>query len=136
MLPAFLVPESVVEANGQSPAFDLGANPPRRLLVTLGITQVAEQESLDLALLASADGETWTHSPVLEFPQKFYVGASTLLLDLSRHPGLRYLRARWTLNRWGRGDQKPLFTLYIFLESTAAKPAPQGKPHSPAQSKS
>ena len=124
MLPAFLVPESVVQANGQSPAFDLGANPPSRLLVILGITQVVEQESLDLALLASADGETWMPSPVIEFPQKFYDGASALLLDLARHPGLRYLRARWAVNRWGRGDQTPLFSLYVFLESATAKPAP------------
>ena len=123
MLPAFLVPESVVQAKGQSPVFDLGANPPSRLLVTLGITQVVEQESLDLALLASADGETWIPSPVLEFPQKFYAGASVLLLELARHPGFRYLRARWAVNRWGRGDQTPLFSLYVFLESATAKPA-------------
>lgn len=124
MLPAFLVPESVVQANGQSPVFDLGANPPPRLLVTLGITQIVEQESLDLALLASADGQTWLPSPVVEFPQKFYAGASSLLLDLARHRGVRYLRAGWTVNRWGRGDQTPLFSLYVFLESAAAKPGP------------
>jgi hypothetical protein len=124
MLPAFLVPECVIQANGDSPPFDLGANPPFRLLVTLGITEVVEQESLDLALVASVDGETWLKSPVLEFPQKFYAGASALLLDTARHPGIRYLRAHWSLNRWGRGEQTPLFTFYVFLESAIEKPVP------------
>lgn len=128
MLPAFLVPECVVQTNGHSPAFDLGPNPPSRLLVTLGIIEVVEQESLEVALVASLDGESWIPSPVLEFPQKFYPGASALLLDLARHPGLRYLRARWTVNRWGRGDLTPLFVLYVVLEHAATQVAAQPLP--------
>jgi hypothetical protein len=119
MLPAFLVPETVIQTNGQSPVFDLGADLPARLLVTFGITKVVEQESLELAVLASVDAETWLPSPVLEFPQKFYAGASALLLDLARHPGIRYLRARWTVNRWGRGELTPLFAFYVFVELAA-----------------
>jgi hypothetical protein len=128
MLPAFLVAECVVQTNGQSPAFDLGANPPSRLLVTLGITKVVEQESLDLALLASVDGETWVPKPVLEFPQKFYDGASALLLDVARHPDIRYLCARWTVNRWGRGDLTPLFALYVFVEHVVTPAVVKGVP--------
>ena len=116
MLPAFLLPESLVRSSGQGPRLDLGTSPPAQLLVTLGITRVIEQESLDLALLASLDGETWAPSPILAFPQKFYAGVSSLLLDAAHTPGLRFLRARWTLNRWGRGDQSPLFSFYVFVE--------------------
>ncbi|MCL4797056.1 MAG: hypothetical protein KJZ84_20990 [Bryobacteraceae bacterium] len=119
MLPTFLLEEQVVRANGSGPVTDLGSGHPSLVSLTLGITRVIEQESLDVALVGSADGETWTEKPLLAFPQKFYCGVYTLLLDLSGHPGVRYIRTDWKVSRWGRGDATPLFGFYLF-----AQPAP------------
>ncbi len=116
MRPAFLIPETTVHDSGQGPDIDLGLPAPRAILLTLGITQVVEQESLAVDIFSSADPESWTASPVLSIPQKFYVGVSSLLLNLSAHPEARFLRAQWKVNRWGRGGMTPLFSLYLFAE--------------------
>jgi len=41
-------------------------------LLTLAITNIIEQESLDVSIFGSADGATWDPKPVAAFPQKFY----------------------------------------------------------------
>ena len=115
MLPAFLIPESDIRESGSGEAFAL-SDSSSLLLVTLGITHVVEQESVDMMLHGSTDGVTWLPKPVLAFPQKFYPGVSQLLLDLHSHEGVRYLRPKWTLNRWGRGDLKPLFGVYLYIQ--------------------
>ena len=51
------------------------------------------------------------------FPQKFYCGTYQILLDLSDHPDVKYLRVKWAVNRWGKGDPKPLFTIYLFAQA-------------------
>ncbi len=114
MRPAFLIPETTVHENGQGPVVDLGAPAPASILLTLGITQVVEQESLAINIFSSADAESWSTSPVLSIPQKFYSGVSSLLLNLS--PDARFLRAQWKVNRWGRGGMTPLFRFYLFAE--------------------
>ena len=116
MRPVFLIPETTVESNGQSPAIDLGAPAPASIVLTLGITQVLEQESLSVDIFSSADAESWSASPILSIPQKFYAGVSSLLLNLSTHPETRFLRAQWKVNRWGRGAMTPLFGIYLFVE--------------------
>lgn len=125
MLPNFLLEEQVVRANGSGPKLDLGEAHPSLLNVTLGITSVTEQESLDLSIYGSADGENWSEKPLMSFPQKFYCGVYSLLLDLSENPEIRYLRADWKASRWGRGDQTPFFSLYVFAEP-AKVPATAG----------
>ena len=42
--------------------------------MTLAITKIIEQESLDLSIFGSADGATWGAKPIAAFPQKFYCG--------------------------------------------------------------
>ncbi len=116
MRPAFLIPETTVHENGQGLDIDLGLPVPASVLLTLGITQVVEQESLAVDIFSSADAESWSASPVLSIPQKFYVGVSSLLLNLSAHPEARFLRAQWKVNRWGRGGMTPFFGLYLFVE--------------------
>ena len=120
MTPTFLVPEQVVRQDGAGPVLDLGSAPPAALAITFGITRVVEQESIDLCVLASADGETFDPKPVAAFPQKFYCGTYTLHVDLSGCPDARYLKASWKMNRWGRGDSTPLFSFYVFAEAAAA----------------
>jgi hypothetical protein len=120
MEPAFLVPETTIHANGESPAIELPTPPPDSLLVTLGLTKVVEQEALLVSIQGSSDGLTWGAAPLAFFPQKFYTGVSAVLLDLRRHPDIRFIRAQWKASRWGRGDKTPSFTFYVFIEPTAA----------------
>ena len=118
MLPQFLVPEITVRESGKSPVIEMPVES-RSMLVTLGINRIVEQESLDVFIYGSADGNTWSSKPLLRFPQKFYCGTYTLMLDLSQNPDIKMLRADYKLNRWGRGDQQPLFGLYVYLEQSA-----------------
>jgi len=37
---------------------------------------------------------------------------------------VKYLRAKWQVNRWGKGDSKPLFGLYLFVQATERQMAP------------
>ena len=116
MRPAFLIPETTVQGNGQGPVIDLGLPVPASILLTLGITQVVEQESVAIDIFTSADAEAWPASPVVSIPQKFYPGVSSLLVNLSAHRDTRYLKAQWKVNRWGRGAMTPLFGFYLFVE--------------------
>jgi hypothetical protein len=118
MTPSFLLPETVAQKSGSAPGFDLGSAAGKSLLLTLGITRIVEQESLDIEIQGSADGVTWIDKPLLRFPQKFYCGTYSMLLDLSRHPDVKYIRVTYKLNRWGRGDTTPLFGFYVFAEET------------------
>jgi hypothetical protein len=116
MLQNFILPETVVREDGTGAQIDVGSSRGKTLVLTLGITRIIEQESLELSLWGSTDGTNWGSSPLIAFPQKFYCGTYTLLLDLSRTPDIEHLRPQWKLNRWGRGDSKPLFGVYVFVQ--------------------
>ncbi len=115
----FLAPETKVEANGTGPTLELGSASGRSLLLTLGITKIVEQESLDVLIWGSADGSDWGTKPLLAFPQKFYAGVYTLLLNLSGKPEIHHLQARWQVARWGVGSTKPMFQFYVFAEAVS-----------------
>src|SRR6476619_362846 len=117
MLPGFLLPETTIREAGASAELDLGRPAGTVILLTLGITRIIEQESLDVSIWGSADGADWGTKPLASFPQKFYCGTYQILLDLSEHPEIKQLRVKWGLNRWGKGDPKPLFTVYLFVQS-------------------
>jgi hypothetical protein len=116
MLPEFLIPETTVREAGSGLVLSLGDNVGGVLLLTLGITRIVEQESLDVSIWGSEDGNNWGTKPLLTFPQKFYCGTYQTQIDLSDHSETRYLRAKWQVNRWGRGKSTPLFTIYLFAE--------------------
>jgi hypothetical protein len=116
MLPEFLLPETTVREAGTGPNVALGTEEGGTLVLTLGITRIIEQESLDLSIWGSADGSDWGTKPLVTFPQKFYTGTYQVLLDLSDHAGVQHLRVKWQVNRWGKGDPKPLFTIYLFAQ--------------------
>jgi hypothetical protein len=118
MAPLFLLPETVVRANGASAASEIESGW-RSAQLTLGITEIVEQESLDLVLEGSTDGTTWLQPPLAAFPQKFYAGTTALLFELPADPPVRFLRVRWTVNRWGRGSLEPRFGIYVVLEPVA-----------------
>jgi hypothetical protein len=118
MLPQFLLPETIIREAGVGPELDLGEQRGEGLLLTLGITRIVEQESIDISIWGSADGSEWGSKPLAVFPQKFYCGTYQILIDLTDSPAVRYLRAKWQANRWGKGDPKPLFGIYLFAQET------------------
>jgi hypothetical protein len=113
------MPETLARQNGKGPDVDLGQFSGKQLLLTLGVTRIIEQESLDVEIWGSEDGATWGDKPVLRFPQKFYCGTYSMVLSLASHPTLKYLRVVFKMNRWGRGDAMPLFGFYVFAEEAA-----------------
>lgn len=116
MWEAFLVPEkTMVSAKGEGPPLDLSGSEGRIFLLTLEITDIIEQESLDVSIFGSADGATWEAKPVAAFPQKFYREEVPLLLNLSARPELKFIRAHWEVNRWGRGTLTPMFEFCVKL---------------------
>lgn len=119
MVPDFLLPETVTRQNGTGPEVELGQSSGKQLLLTLGITRIIEQESLDLEIWGSADRASWGDKPLVRFPQKFYCGTYTLLLNLANHPEVKFLRVNFKLNRWGRGEPTPLFGFYVFVQEAA-----------------
>ena len=117
MLDAYLVPEkTTVTAKGDGPALDVSAAGGSTLLLTLHITHIVEQESLDVSIWGSADGAVWGAKSLAAFPQKFYAGQHPLLLDLGAHPDVKFLRAHWEVNRWGRGSEAPQFQFHVTLK--------------------
>lgn len=118
MFRSFLLPETIARQNGSGPVVEIDGAAGKTLLLTLGITSVIEQESLDLQVQGSADGVSFAPEPILALPQKFYCGTYALLLDLTERPEVRFLRASWKMKRWGRGEPTPLFGFYVFVEET------------------
>jgi hypothetical protein len=116
MIEAFLVPENTVAtAKGDGPALDISKASTRVFLLNLGITDIVEQEAIDVSVQSSADGSTFDAKPVAAFPQKFYRGETPLLLDLSAKPDVQAIRAHWEVNRWGRGTETPRFEFCVTL---------------------
>ncbi len=114
MFEAFLVPEkTVVTAKGDGAVIDASGAAGKTLLLTLTITRIIEQESLDVSVWGSADGQDFGAKPLLAFPQKFYSGEHPLLLDLAANPGIKSLRAHWEVARWGRGAETPMFEFQL-----------------------
>ncbi|MEO8659651.1 MAG: hypothetical protein ABI693_14360 [Bryobacteraceae bacterium] len=118
MLQTFILPETIVREDGTGQQFDVGSSHGKTFVFTLGITRIIEQESLELSIWGSADGSDWGTIPLFSFPQKFYCGTYTMLLDLSRTPDVRTVRVQWKVNRWGRGEPKPLFAIYVFTQES------------------
>jgi hypothetical protein len=118
---ATLVPAgTVVSGKGDGAAVDVSGASNRVFLVTLAITRIIEQESLDLSIYGSADGAAWGAKSLAAFAQKFYCGESPLLLDLTAHPDVKFVRAHWECARWGRGTETPVFEFGATLKEVPA----------------
>jgi hypothetical protein len=113
-------PQTRVTENGNGERFDVSSSNTRTFLCTLEIAAQIEQESLDVSLWVSEDGENWGTKPFLMLPQQFYRGRTRLLLDLTLRPEVRYIRAHWDLNRWGRVAPTPMFVFSLRLEEVPA----------------
>jgi len=121
MIDSVLVPSNtVVSAKGDGSAVDVSGASHRVFLLTLDITRIIEQEALDVSIFGSADGATWIPKSIVTFPQKFYCGRSPLLLDLTAHPDVKFVRAHWEVARWGRGTETPMFEFGVTLKEVPA----------------
>ena len=121
MVEGILVPAgTVVSAKGDGAPIDVSGAASRVFLVSLAITKIIEQESLDVSVYGSADGATWGAKSIAAFPQKFYCEESPLLLDLTAHPDVKLVRAHWEVARWGRGTETPMFEFGVTLKEVPA----------------
>lgn len=118
MRPEFLLPETTVRDAGTGPVIDVHQERVGVLFLTLGITRIVEKESIEISIWGSADGLDWGTLPIASYSQKFYCGVYQLQLDLTHRPEVKYLRAQWDVNRWIRSAGKPLFTMYLSVETT------------------
>src|SRR5215831_7697688 len=117
-----LVPAgTTATAKGDGQTIDVSGTSNRVFLLMLSITKIIEQESLDVAIFGSADGATWEPKSIAAFPQKFYAEESPLLLDLTAHPNIKFVRAHWEVARWGRGTETPMFEFGVTMKEVPAK---------------
>ena len=121
MTPVFLLPESVVREDGQGAEVALEATQGRPLMLTLEVTRILERETLEVTILGSRDRTTWR--PLAVFPKKSYCGTYSLLVDLSDHPEVRYLRVQWKMSRWDERKPKPVFAFHVSVEELRAQVA-------------
>ena len=124
-----LIPQgTLLQENGHGAAIDVRASATRTFFCVMVIGDQIEQESADVAVWGSADGENWGTHPLLKLPQQFYRGETRAVLDLTLVPEVNFIRAGWELNRWGRVAPLPMFVLGLRLEEIPAMPArvPQG----------
>ncbi|MGA3211137.1 MAG: hypothetical protein ABSD20_07495 [Terriglobales bacterium] len=125
MFDVYLVNEkSTVTAKGDGPLVDISAAGNRIFLLQLNITAAVEQESLDVSVQGEPD-EKGAAKTLGAFPQLFYPGQHSILLDLSNAPAVHAMRAHWEVNRWGRGPETPQFE--FGLKATEVSPAVLGE---------
>jgi len=112
-----LIPSgSQLEANADGSAVSIAESESRTFFCVLTITEQLEQESLDVSIWGSADGQEFGKKPLLKIPQQFYLGTTKMVLDLSLRHEIKFLRARWEVNRWGRVSPTPRFAASLQLE--------------------
>jgi hypothetical protein len=105
-----------LETNGEGEALNISASETRTFLCRLTITEQIEQESLDVSIWGSANGQDFGKRPLLKFPQQFYRGTTKMVLDISLRPEVTFLHAKWELNRWGRVSPTAMFVTELQLE--------------------
>jgi hypothetical protein len=109
-----------LQANGDGQPIDVSASATRTFLCRLTVTEQIEQESLDVSIWGSTDGQDFGKKPLLKIPQQFYCGSTKMVLDFSMRPEVKFLRAKWELNRWGRVTPTPMFVAELDLTEIPA----------------
>ncbi|HXC33732.1 MAG TPA: hypothetical protein VNZ56_14725 [Verrucomicrobiae bacterium] len=118
-----LIPQgTLLQENGHGEAADIRASATRTFFCIMLIRDQIEQESVDVSIWGSADGENWGTQPFLRLPQQFYKGETRAVLELTLAPEVNVIRAAWELNRWGRVAPLPMFVLGLHLAEVPAVP--------------
>ncbi len=115
-----VAPETVVETPGAGPAVELGPIAGKSFLIVLRVSEIIEQQSLQISVWGSANGKDWGAKALFLFPERFYRGVTPAALDLSLRPEIKFLQARWDVNRWGRGYPRALFKFGVEIQELAA----------------
>ena len=113
-------PGTPLTANGEGQPFEVAASGTRVFMCTMFITEQIEQESVDISVWGSADGQDFGKLPLLKMPQRFYRGETRQILDLAMKPEIKFLRAKWDLARWGRVAPLPMFVVGFSLTEIPA----------------
>jgi len=112
-----LIPANTkLEANGDGEPIDISSSESRTFFCRLTISDQIEQESLDVSVWGSANGQDFGKRPLLKIPQQFYRGTTKMVLDVSLRSEVKFLRAKWELNRWGRVAPTPTFVAELELD--------------------
>lgn len=119
--PLYLLPEHMSRTDGIGPALDLAAKCGKLLVATLGINHVVEHGGLVVSIWGSQDGVNWGTKPLVSFPQKYYCGFYSVLLNLARNPEIRYLRPQWSMKAWAKRQTVPLFSFQLFVEESGSR---------------
>ena len=120
--PRYLLSEQMSRNDGVGPAMDLGADCGKLFVITLGINRVVEHGGLILSIWGSADGVDWGMRPLVSFPQKYYCGLYSALLNLVGRPEIRFLRPQWSMKGWGeKSITAPLFSFHLFLQESGSR---------------
>ena len=114
--------DTLVEENGAGEPVDISASTTRTFFCTLYISDQIEQESIDVSIWGSPDGIGWETHPILKLPQRFYRGETRAVLELTYRPEIRFIQARWEVNRWGRVAPLPMFKVGLHLLEEPAMP--------------
>jgi hypothetical protein len=131
-----LIPQgTLLNENGYGAAVDIRVSSTRTYFCVMDIVDQIEQESVDVAIWGSADGENWGAHPILKLPQQFYRGETRAVLDLTMVPEVNFIRAGWELNRWGRVAPFPMFVLGLRVSEIPAMPARVPAPQATAVNK-
>src|SRR6202051_3988157 len=119
-----LIPQgTLLQKNGNGESVEIRESSTRTFYCTMMIREQIEQESVDVAVWGSADGENWGTHPLLRLPQQFYRGETRAVLELTLVPEVNFIRAGWDLNRWGRVAPLPMFVLGLRLQEIPAMPS-------------
>ncbi len=78
------------------------------------------------ASMAPPTGRHGARNPLRHFPQKFYCGETPLLLDLTEHADVKFVRAHWEVARWGRGTETPMFEFGVTMKEVPARYSARG----------
>jgi hypothetical protein len=118
-----LIPQgTLLQENGHGETVEVRASSTRTFYCTMLIREQIEQESVDVSIWGSADGESWGTQPLLKLPQQFYRGETRAVLELTLVPEVNFIRPGWDLNRWGRVAPLPMFVLGLHLAEVPAMP--------------
>ena len=113
---ALIPSDTRLESNADGAPLNISETVSRTFFCTLTVTDQIEQESLDVSIWGSANGQDFGKRPLLKLPQQFYRGTTKMVLDVSLRQEIKFLRARWELNRWGRVSPTPMFVASLQLE--------------------
>jgi hypothetical protein len=122
MLPISLLREKLFQVDGVGQSIDVSRETGKLLVLTLGITRILEQESIEVSIWGSTDGAAWGTKPLVSFPPKSYCGLYSILLNLSARPEIRHLRTQWKMNRWSKSPGSALMcTFYVDAEESGTR---------------